>query len=651
MKNIFSILLSLLLTQSLLAQQGVLSGRIFDSETGEALVGTSISVSSGTATLSSIYGHYSLKLDPGIYNLHCHYVGYVSSTMTDIRIVAGDTTRLDIAMFSDAALLDEVMVLEYAVPLVEKEACFSSSTKPSTSDKKIGSLVPPPPPPPLAFEEVDIHVTRATPSRDISSAPAVSAFSDGVVRKERKRVGRTSESVLVLDEVGDEEIVSEVDEKAGQLTAGEWNDLANWDFWLDDERNSYRTGMQELWGMQMENRYTLYLTNSAYQPIVDVSAYLIAEGDTLWQARTDYEGKAELWAGVFEAEERKLQIAVTYHGETKRLKFLKTHEEGVNHLRFASVCSPSDAVDIYFAIDATGSMGDEIEYLKAEMQDVIRRVKKGNDQLDLQLGALFYWDTTDPMLCNASPLSPAIDQVTRFIKGHYAGGGGDYPEAVHTALESALNQNWRAGARARILFLVLDAPPHHTPEVLASLRESMAKAARMGVRIIPVAASGIKKDTEYLMKLFALATGGTYLFLTDDSGIGNPHLEATAEDFEVVYLNDLLVEVIGRYSREMCEAEDRWQGEDGDNPLAAVDHGIQFFPNPANDHILLTLEENANRFQITNAQGKLLKDYGPWQRGTARLDISDIPAGIYFLNFQFEDSRRVSKKLVVEKVW
>ncbi|MGO4376125.1 VWA domain-containing protein, partial [Paenibacillus sp. MCAF20] len=57
-------------------------------------------------------------------------------------------------------------------------------------------------------------------------------------------------------------------------------------------------------------------------------------------------------------------------------------------------------------------------------------------------------------------------------------------------------------------------------------------------------------DTEYLLRFMAIASGGTYLFLTDDSGIGGDHLEPAVGEYEVKLLNDLLVEVINRYVQE-----------------------------------------------------------------------------------------------------
>jgi hypothetical protein len=37
------------------------------------------------------------------------------------------------------------------------------------------------------------------------------------------------------------------------------------------------------------------------------------------------------------------------------------------------------------------------------------------------------------------------------------------------------------------------------------------------------------------------------VFITNDSGIGNDHLEPTVGEFKVEYLNDLMVRLINQY--------------------------------------------------------------------------------------------------------
>jgi len=45
-----------------------------------------------------------------------------------------------------------------------------------------------------------------------------------------------------------------------------------------------------------------------------------------------------------------------------------------------------------------------------------------------------------------------------------------------------------------------------------------------------------------------MATNGTYVFITDDSGIGEDHIEATVGDYEIKTLNDLIVRLITKYT-------------------------------------------------------------------------------------------------------
>ena len=75
----------------------------------------------------------------------------------------------------------------------------------------------------------------------------------------------------------------------------------------------------------------------------------------------------------------------------------------------------------------------------------------------------------------------------------------------------------------------------------------MKAAAEQGVRLIPVVASNARRDTELFGRALAICTNGTYVFLTDDSGVGDSHLEPIVGDYEVELLQDLIVRIIERY--------------------------------------------------------------------------------------------------------
>ncbi len=337
----------------------------------------------------------------------------------------------------------------------------------------------------------------------------------------------------------------------GQVTAAEWNDLNNWDFWADLGQHQDFVQAQNNWLFKNFSRYSFLVKDQNDHPLIDCEIKLMNhQGQIQWTAHTDNEGRAELWLNLFGQSENNPKAVVLFKDDVKEIENPLAFTEGLNEVKMGIQEEALLSADILFVVDATGSMSDEINYLKSELLSVITRVEKLNSQLDLKLGSVFYRDEGDAYITRVTPFSDNIQATVDFIKEQNADGGGDFPEAVHTALNTALTQmSWSESARTRILFLLLDAPPHNTPGIINDIKSSVYDAAEKGIKIIPITASGIDKDTEFLMRFFALATNGTYVFITDDSGIGGDHLEATVGEYEVELLNDLMVRLIDKYTR------------------------------------------------------------------------------------------------------
>lgn len=338
--------------------------------------------------------------------------------------------------------------------------------------------------------------------------------------------------------------------KPGVITAGEWNDLDNWSFWeniiLKDEYKS----MPPHWAFFNAPRVAVKISAPDQTPVVDAFVQLKKDGVTLFSARTDNQGRAELWADLFRNNPAfdLSNMTIDVNNGAAVLSQVKPFSDGINHIELPF--SPLDnRMDICFVVDATSSMSDELEFLKIELLDVISRVKSANPSSSMLTSSVFYRDHGDEYLTRISPFTSNINTTLDFIKKQKAGGGGDFPEAVHAALDKAVNElQWSARARTRLLFLVLDAPPHHDQAVIRNLQQSITKAAEKGIKVIPITASGINKETEFLMRFLAISTNGTYVFITDHSGIGDSHLEASVGQYEVEFLNDLMVRLINKYS-------------------------------------------------------------------------------------------------------
>ena len=342
--------------------------------------------------------------------------------------------------------------------------------------------------------------------------------------------------------------------KAGIITAGEWNDVSNWPFWLDLLKKEEWRGHQQSWNLYPGNLGQLTLKDQADLPLVGARVKISNKaGQIRWEAQTDNFGKAVWLVNLFgESGETPatlpLVLTAEYQGQLYQLGDLDP--KNLNLVQSIPVSrSLSDQVDVLLVVDATGSMGDEIQYLKSEFRDVLVRSKQKLGLLGLNVGSVFYRDQGDEYLTRSLSFTNQISSVVEFIGRQHAGGGGDFPEAVEVALEEAVSQQrWSPEARCRLLFLILDAPPHQTPEVIGRLREAIKLAAKKGIKIIPITASGIDESTEFLMRSLSLATNGTYVFVTDHSGIGNDHLEATVGSYRVEYLNDLMVRLIEKYA-------------------------------------------------------------------------------------------------------
>lgn len=326
---------------------------------------------------------------------------------------------------------------------------------------------------------------------------------------------------------------------AGNITAAELNDLQNWKEWKKLKREFDIETFPEI-----SKRISVRVLSKNRKPLSNMDVTVSSNTrQTLWKSRTDNHGNAELFVGnQFNEKDLTLQIENT---EYNTVKFA---EDGENLIISNSSVNESDKVEIAFVVDATGSMGDELEFLKAEVQDVVNRAEKNLD-MEVFTSAVFYRDQGDDYVTRVQDFSDNVEETRNFISKQYADGGGDFPEAVDEALSKTIYElQWSKNSYARLVFLILDAPPHEDQQTLSEIKNLIQKSSEKGIKLIPVVASGIDKDTEFLMRQFAISTNGTYVFITDDSGIGNTHLEPTSkEDYQVQTLNDLMVELIVRY--------------------------------------------------------------------------------------------------------
>ena len=343
-----------------------------------------------------------------------------------------------------------------------------------------------------------------------------------------------------------------VQKPAGLMTAGAWNDNDNYDFWKTlFEQNGEGTGKffsyfgERSWGFNSYNRIKVTVQNGE-NPVAGAKVVCKNQaGEVVFKAVSDAVGVAYVFTdeltGVVEATSGSFSANADFTAENRDLTLSLTDSE-----------PKQDVIELSFVVDVTGSMGDEISFLQNELVDVISRVSTTNPQTQINLSMLFYRDYTDKEVFKYYDFvdvttSEGLASQVSAIKTQLANGGGDYPEAVSDALERAVNQQWSSNTTTKIIFHVLDAPPHSNDTNRTKFYSAVKQAAEKGIRICPIICSGAAELTEYLMRQAAIYTGGTFVFVTDDSGIGNPHHDPDLPNVTVEALNSLMVRLINGY--------------------------------------------------------------------------------------------------------
>ncbi|MBN3035363.1 MAG: TonB-dependent receptor [Bacteroidales bacterium] len=124
------------------SQTGTLKGKIVDKETKEPIPFANIVVELGGTLIggatSDFEGNYIIKpITPGKYDIRASYVGF-SPLLVQGMVISADQIRFfDIEMQKTAEELPEIIVEEYAIPLINKDETVSGNTLTSEDIQKM----------------------------------------------------------------------------------------------------------------------------------------------------------------------------------------------------------------------------------------------------------------------------------------------------------------------------------------------------------------------------------------------------------------------------------------------------------------------------------------------------------------------------------
>ena len=243
-------------------------------------------------------------------------------------------------------------------------------------------------------------------------------------------------------------------------------------------------------------------------------------------------------------------------------------------------------VDVVFLLDATGSMGDEIQAVKDRIRAMISDIALGDPAPDVRFGIVAYRDRGDDYTTRVYPLTRDIDLIVDNLGEIEANGGGDYPESLNEGLHVAVHElEWdEASGVARLVFLIADAPPHMDYADDFDYRDEAQLAAQSGIVVHAIGASGLDEEGERIFKEITANTQGEFQWLVYES-------RYVAEDGE-----EVIVRVEGREAT-YTKGDSTWTAESG-GPVAGGGVRSEF---DTDDAVLASGEGGAPASDVTTS--------------------------------------------------
>ncbi|NUM35291.1 MAG: VWA domain-containing protein [Candidatus Brocadiae bacterium] len=303
--------------------------------------------------------------------------------------------------------------------------------------------------------------------------------------------------------------------------------------------------------LNVRERYILQVKDTSGNPVPNCQLRIFLSQKNIGEYTTSSSGEAILFVES-DPGNQKIEIEGKYLGNSFSHSFIRGKEQVVPILVSSARQIPDPLpLDIVFLLDTTGSMGDEIQKLKDTLFSIHHRItSKIKIKTQVRFGMVLYRDSGDEYITKLYPLTSSLEEFQQKLDNVSAKGGGDVPEELDQALsETITEQNWNDSG-LRLVFLVTDAPPHLNRHQERNYVWAMKEAAKKGIKVYSVGASGLDMAGEYVLRQIALFTQGQYIFLTygekgessdSDKALVSHH---TGANFKEMLLDDLIVSMV-----------------------------------------------------------------------------------------------------------
>ena len=378
----------------------------------------------------------------------------------------------------------------------------------------------------------------AAPAAPAAPMPAVPAVAPAPVAPALEAPSAPAPAAAMVPESKSRDSYEE--SQVSSLSAGEIDDNDRWDEYLEYRGEYEGPAVHDL---DVSERYIIFVCDANDRPVSNAEVSVLAGNRELFRSRTYASGQTVFFPRMYEdgSNARTFEVRVEKGSLSESLEFARSESnEWVVELDLGERSVESAPLDVLFLLDATGSMADEIDRIKTTLLSISERINALPSEPDLRFGMVTYRDRGDDFVTRTYPFETDVQRFVHAVRGVEADGGNDNPESLNEALHVALNDlEWREGDAIRLVFLIADAPPHLDYEDDYDYAVEIQDAAGRGIKIFPIASSGLDVQGEYIFRQIALHTMGRFIFIL--YGGSTPH---DVGQYSVENLDDLIVELV-----------------------------------------------------------------------------------------------------------
>lgn len=350
---------------------------------------------------------------------------------------------------------------------------------------------------------------------------------------------------------------------ANGVKAGEWDDNANYRDFVKYIGQKQSLGIDAI---DVSTRRFVVVTDKQGRGVPNCDVTIKeAQGNRSFALKTSASGRALFFpkAMGFGSSTATFQASCA-NASTRAVTAELKDTDGVVPLSIASdrAAITAPTIDVVFVLDTTGSMSEEIASVKATLAAVVKNL--GQD-VKVRVGLVEYKDRGDAIRTRTFALTSNVKDLSARIESIVASGGGDTPEDVNAGLAEAIEKmSWSPDATARLAFLIADAPPHLDYANTPSYSASALSAAKKGIKIFTVSASGMDDLGQAVFRQVAQVTGGTNMFVLRggagpqstgagdaQSSCGGTHQQFSSGNLDKLILDKIKIEAASLHGNPM----------------------------------------------------------------------------------------------------